>query len=153
MSEDEFLPRFFAAVYEAGKVGGAPLPERPMLGLAYVFPNTALINNLGNSLSYRFRPDGDDPEASIWEIWSVSQAPADQVLDRPVRQSVAGGADLPPVFAQDASNMVLQQKGVRSAGFTESRLSLRYKPMIPNMHLCLDGYLRRSPTGGPLTRQ
>lgn len=143
LTEDEFLQQFYEQVYTAGAVAGAPLPERPALGLAFIFPNTALINNLGNSMIYRFLPDPGDPEACTWEIWSVSPAAADAPMVRPVRQRLEEQRELPSVFAQDASNMELQQKGLRSGGFAASVYSSRYEPMIPNMHRGVDRFLAR----------
>jgi phenylpropionate dioxygenase-like ring-hydroxylating dioxygenase large terminal subunit len=143
LTEDEFLQQFYEQVYDAGATTRAPLPETPALGLAFVFPNTALINNLGNSMIYRFLPDPRDPEVCTWEIWSVSPAPEDEPLRRPTCERLDGQRALPPVYAQDASNMELQQKGVRAGGFTACIYSPAYEPMIPNMHRQIDRMLAR----------
>lgn len=141
LGDDEFIERFFAEAYAAGAANKVPLPPTPMLPLAYVFPNTALIAHLGNTLWYRFRPLGEDPEACIWEIWSLSVVADDVPLQRPEISMLEHQSQLPPVYAQDASNMELQQRGIRSAGFVNAVYSPRYEPMIPNFHHLVDRYL------------
>jgi phenylpropionate dioxygenase-like ring-hydroxylating dioxygenase large terminal subunit len=143
LSEDQFIEQFFGTVYARAATAGAELPPVPTLGLGYIFPNMALINNLGNSLIYRFRPDGNDAEACIWEIWSVSVAAQDAPLTRPQLERLESLDQLPPVYQQDASNMELQQRGIHSGGFTASTYSPRYEKMIPNMHHQIDRYLAR----------
>ena len=141
LTADEFLVRFYEEAYAMGEADGAPLPERPALGLGYVFPNLALINNLGNSMIYRFTPDAEDPEACVWDIWSVSPASSDAPATRPQHTWLTRQEELPWIYAQDASNMELQQRGIHSPGFTHSMYSLNYEPMIPNMHSQIDRYI------------
>jgi phenylpropionate dioxygenase-like ring-hydroxylating dioxygenase large terminal subunit len=143
LSEDEFLVQFHAQVYADGAAIGVPVPPRPSLGHAYVFPNSALISYLGNTLWYRFLPDAKDPEVCTWEIWCVSQRAADEPVVRPQVQDLTHQRELPPVYQQDASNMELQQRGIRSPGFTHDVYAPRYENMITNMHQRLDGYLER----------
>jgi phenylpropionate dioxygenase-like ring-hydroxylating dioxygenase large terminal subunit len=143
LTEDEFLVQFHAQVYVDGEAIGVPVPPRPSLGHAYVFPNSALISYLGNTLWYRFLPDAKDPEVCTWEIWAVSQRPADEPVVRPELQELTHQRELPPVYQQDASNMELQQRGIRSRGFTHDIYAPRYENMITNMHRVLDRYLAR----------
>jgi phenylpropionate dioxygenase-like ring-hydroxylating dioxygenase large terminal subunit len=143
LTEDEFLVQFHTQVYVDGEAIGVPVPPRPSLGHAYVFPNSALISYLGNTLWYRFLPDAKDPEVCTWEIWAVSQRPADEPMVRPELQELTHQRELPPVYQQDASNMELQQRGIRSRGFTHDIYAPRYENMITNMHRVLDGYLER----------
>ena len=143
LSEDEFLVQFHTQVYVDGEAIGVPVPPRLSLGHAYVFPNSALISYLGNTLWYRFLPDAKDPEVCTWEIWAVSQRAADEPVVRPQLQELAHQRELPPVYQQDASNMELQQRGIRSRGFTHDIYAPRYENMITNMHRVLDKYLAR----------
>jgi phenylpropionate dioxygenase-like ring-hydroxylating dioxygenase large terminal subunit len=143
LTEDEFLVQFHAQVYVDGEAIGVPVPPRPSLGHAYVFPNSALISYLGNTLWYRFLPDARDPEVCTWEIWCLSQRPVGEPLVRPEIQELAHQRELPPVYQQDASNMELQQRGIRSRGFTHDVYAPRYENMITNMHQLLDAYLGR----------
>jgi hypothetical protein len=135
--------QFITEIYADGAANGMPLPETLGLGLACVFPNVALINNLGNSMLYRFRPSGHDPQRCIWDIWSVSLAAETSPPKRPSLERLADQADLPHIYAQDASNMERQQKGLRASRFGASVYSPRYEPIIPNMHRVLDEYLAR----------
>lgn len=143
LSEDAFLAEFITEIYADGVENGTPLPETLGLGLACAFPNLALINNLGNSMVYRFRPSGTDPEKCIWDIWSLSLVPESATSTRPTLERLADQSELPEVYGQDASNMELQQKGLRSSRFGASVYSPRYEPIIPNMHRVLDEYLAR----------
>ena len=143
LTEEQFVEQFYTQVYVDGAANGVPLPPRPALGHAYVFPNVALINHLGNTLLYRFLPDGDDPQSCTWEIWCTSQRPAGEPLVRPILEELAEARDLPPVYQQDVSNMELQQRGIRSRGFTHSIYAPKYENMIITMHRVLDEYLAR----------
>jgi len=142
LSEEQFIATFFDAMRSDAKALGTPLPERMGLALAYIFPNIALINNCGNTLLYRFRPDPGDPEACLWEIWSLSIA-SDAAPARPVLEHLSDQSELPPIYAQDARNMERQQLGLRSPSFSAMHYSPRYESMIPSMHRALDAYLSR----------
>lgn len=142
LDEEQFIPTCFDALRADAAARSTPLPERMGLPLAYVFPNLALINNFGNTMLYRFRPDPTEPEACTWEIWSLSIA-AEPASARPVLEHLPDQSELPPVYAQDAGNMERQQLGLHSASFTAMRYSTRYEPLIPAMHRRLDEILRR----------
>ena len=143
LTEEQFVEQFYTQVYVDAATAGVPLPPRPVLGHAYVFPNIALINHIGNTLLYRFLPVGMNPGACTWEIWSLSPRRPDEPLVRPALEVLAHQSELPPVYRQDASNMELQQRGIRSRGFTHGVYAPRYENMITNMHQLLDRYLAR----------
>jgi Ring hydroxylating alpha subunit (catalytic domain) len=142
-TEEQFIEQFYTRVYVDGASNGVPLPPRPALGHAYVFPNVALINHLGNTLFYRFLPDGGDAQACTWEIWCMSQRAGGAPLERPRLEELTSPNELPPVYAQDVSNMALQQRGIRSRGFTHDVYAPDYENMIIRMHQLLDHYLAR----------
>lgn len=142
LDEERFISTYYDAVRADAAAQGAPLPERMGLPLAYVFPNIALINNFGNTMLYRFRPDPADPEACIWEIWSL-RTTAEPAAERPTLEHLPDQSELPSVYTQDASNMERQQLGLHSPSFTAMQYSTQYEPLIPAMHRHLDETLRR----------
>jgi phenylpropionate dioxygenase-like ring-hydroxylating dioxygenase large terminal subunit len=145
--------RFFEALEEALREDalrqGLPLPQASVLstGHLHVFPNTTMIVNMGNALIYKFRPDGDDPQSCIFDIWAVSARSAGEAPPRPEREGPIPIQDWPFILQQDIGNIDRQQIGLRTRGFGKMRVSPRYEPMILNMHRVLDQYLAR-PTKG-----
>jgi hypothetical protein len=140
ISEDGFIPSFFEALRRDQETIGLPLPTRLGLGLVFVFPNIALINNWGNTMLYRFRPDREDPERCTWEIWSLTLTNDVEHL-RPELSHLRSQRELPAIYAQDAGNMERQQRGLRNGGFDAMAYSPGHERLIPNLHRHLDRFV------------
>jgi phenylpropionate dioxygenase-like ring-hydroxylating dioxygenase large terminal subunit len=105
-----------------------------------LFPNLIAFGGFGSPLVYRSRPDGDDPNRSIFEVWLLLPVAEGAVPPPPAKLRVlADGerfADVPelsyygPVLDQDADMMPRVQQGLRSSrkgvvtlsGYQESRI-------------------------------
>ncbi|HEX5265909.1 MAG TPA: aromatic ring-hydroxylating dioxygenase subunit alpha [Acidimicrobiales bacterium] len=140
------------AIYEhaAGAGIAMPPPDPDAIarwgGVFFLFPNFFVLPQYGNALLYRSRPLGSDPEACLFELWSVTIFPDGQERGRPVAQGPFRPDDAnawPTIPRQDFSNIERQQRGLHTQGFDHLRLSHRYEGGISNMHCELDGYLAR----------
>jgi phenylpropionate dioxygenase-like ring-hydroxylating dioxygenase large terminal subunit len=143
---DEYPTAFFGALYEYAAGAGIPLPPPPTdtTGYAHIFPNMTVLPAYGNSIVYRVRPNGDDPESCLFEVWAV-QIPADgdDEPDPPVLEGPIEVEDWPQIFKEDFRNITAQQKGVHTLGMQNLVLSGRYESMIVNSHRVIDEYLSR----------
>ncbi len=140
------------ALYEYAAGAGIPLPRPDPAALArwggmfFHFPNYFVLPQYGNALVYRSRPNGDDPESCIFELWSLTIPAEGDAVPRPARQGPFAPDDTehwPRIPLQDFSNIERQQRGVHSSSVDALRLSHTYEGGITNMHRHLDHYLAR----------
>lgn len=143
---DEQMPlAFFGALFEYAQGAGIalPPPATTTSGYAHVFPNLTFLPAYGNSIAYRVRPDGDDPESCVFEVWALQIPAADDAdPDPPVVEDVPDVEDWPQIFKEDFGNVRRQQKGVRTKGLADLIMSEKYEAMIVNHHATVDKYLR-----------
>ena len=116
-------------------------------GLALsVFPNMNLIPGPTFSLYYRVRPFGTDPDKCIYEAVALDRFPPGE---EPETQWVHLDQDLeqwPLVIAQDISNMVEVQRGLKSRGFKGHLPNPHQEQKVTNLHRNLAAYME---TGAP----
>jgi phenylpropionate dioxygenase-like ring-hydroxylating dioxygenase large terminal subunit len=145
-----FGAELVSAVYEYAAGAGIPMPPPDPAALArwggvfFVFPNYFVLPQYGNALVYRARPNGDDPESCLFELWSLSIPAVGEEGGRAVRQGPFAPDDAehwPRIPLQDFSNIGRQQRGVHSMSFDGPRLSPTYEAGIVAMHRELDHYL------------
>jgi len=108
-----------------------------------LFPNLIAFGGYGSPLAYRSRPDGDDPNRSIFEVWLLM--PVAEGAPRPVSaptrilgpdEHFADVAELSyygPVIDQDAVMMPRVQQGLRAS--RKGRLTLGGYQEIRIRHL------------------
>jgi phenylpropionate dioxygenase-like ring-hydroxylating dioxygenase large terminal subunit len=148
---EEFPRKFVEAMYawNAGAGINLPGPDPAIQSLWssqwFMFPNFKLHPIFGNSISYRSRPDRDDPEYCYFEMWSLTLMPED---DEPVKPKFDGEFGLddgawPLICVQDFSNLERQQRGLHNPGLKHTRLARKYEDGIANAHVQLDSYLAR----------
>ena len=138
------------AVYAHAAGAGIPLPPPDPDALArwggmfFCFPNYFILPQYGNALVYRVRPNGDDPESCLFELWSLTIPAAGDEVPRPVCQGPFAPDDTehwPRIPLQDFSNIARQQRGIHSHSIEALRLSPTYEGGITTMHRELDRYL------------
>ena len=107
----------------------------------FCFPHYFLLPTFGSASSYRIRPLG--PEECLFELWSLTRFPKDEVRPRPTPPKPMEHDDpaWPPIPKQDFSNLPRQQRGLHSTGFEYMRLSKDVEGMIANYHQLIDGYI------------
>jgi phenylpropionate dioxygenase-like ring-hydroxylating dioxygenase large terminal subunit len=109
----------------------------------HVFPNTVLLPTIDGALWYRARPNGDDPNSCIYDVWSLGRYKAG---DEPPlkREFFATPAEFEGqcfFLEQDLTNLRLVQKGMRSRGFKGSRTSPVQEITVSNFHKTLHQYI------------
>jgi phenylpropionate dioxygenase-like ring-hydroxylating dioxygenase large terminal subunit len=128
-----------------------------------VFPNWLPWAGVTQGLQYRFRPNGDDPHSSIFDV--QLQLPFNPEGPRPpsaplkVLEFGESFAEHAPelslfaeIFDQDFTNLVAIQKGMRSHGKPGLSFSDYHESRIRHFHRLLDEWLDTgsgSATGSP----
>lgn len=114
--------------------------------IGFCFPHYFLLPQYSSASSYRIRPLG--PEETLFEIWSLTRIPPDQITAKPTPPEPMAPDDprWPPIPAQDFSNLPRQQKGLHSKGFEFMRLSSRIEGLISNFERVIDGFLAGLPS-------
>ncbi len=109
--------------------------------MGYCFPHYFVLPMYSSASSYRFRPLG--PEETLMEIWSMTRYPEGTSRERPKPPEPLECDDpsLPPIPAQDYSNLPKQQRGLHASSFEYMRLSEKAEGHISNYHRTIDGYL------------
>ena len=108
-------------------------------------PTTSCSPSTATPWSTGSRPNGNDPESCLFELWSISipaggrTGPATGTSQGPFAPDDTD--HWPRIPLQDFSNIGRQQRGVHSRGFHGPRLSHTYEAGIVNMHRELDRYL------------
>jgi len=142
----EFIRLIYAKAAEQQRPMPALTPETAGMwgGMIFVFPNLLILPNLGNVMLYRVRPDGMNPDACIFEIFSNTTYPAGKPVPRAKVQHVSDPTDpeqLLKIPRQDFLNVPRMQKGLHSLGFEQTMLAGHHEKVILNMHRHLDRYL------------
>jgi phenylpropionate dioxygenase-like ring-hydroxylating dioxygenase large terminal subunit len=109
--------------------------------MGYAFPHYFVLPMYSSASSYRFRPLG--PEETLMEIWSLTRFPEgeDRPPPTPPVPVECDDPGLPPIPAQDFSNLPRQQRGLHTRAFEYMRLSEKGEGHISNFHRVIDGYL------------
>jgi phenylpropionate dioxygenase-like ring-hydroxylating dioxygenase large terminal subunit len=113
----------------------------------HVFPNTIYLHGFVDGvLWYRARPNGRDPESSIFDVWSLQRYGPGKAppLQREFYPNWKEG-DWPLIFRQDFANLAEVQKGLRSRGFTGSRPNPVQERAITHFHRTLREFVRGQP--------
>jgi nitrite reductase/ring-hydroxylating ferredoxin subunit len=115
----------------------------------YVFPNFVPWAGL-SPIVYRFRPAGNDPEASIMDIWLLQHDPSEPrrrppppvVLDSDTPfSSVLQLGRLALIFDQDMANLGPVQRGLRASVRPAVSLATYQESRIRHYSTTLDRYL------------
>ncbi len=116
-----------------------------------LFPNMVLFGGFGSPLVYRSRPDGDDPNKSIFEVWLLLPVADGATAPPPAKlRWLADGetfADVKelsyfgPVLDQDAAMMSRVQRGLRASRKRHVVLSNYQEIRIRHMRRTLAEYM------------
>jgi hypothetical protein len=88
-----------------------------------VFPNVIGPLQLGTAMFFRFRPNGDDHQSSIFDYWELQFYPDGEEPPRVIEHPEDFSADSWGLLvAQDLSNLAAVGQGLRSRGFDGLRL-------------------------------
>ncbi len=118
-----------------------------------LFPNFAPWAGHGTVITYRHRPNGDDVESCIMEIFLLTrypegtESPADAPtyrlnIDQPFSEGAeVMGAGFSNVFNQDGANLPQVQKGLKASKKGTVSLSNYQEVRIRHFHQTLDKYI------------
>lgn len=118
----------------------------------HVFPNLVLLMWPDGGLAYRSRPDGDNPNSCIYDMWSLARyAPG---AEPPLKREMFHGPDdwhknsienFGLIIAQDFANVRDVQRGMASRGFKGSRTNPVQEKTVSHFHTVLHQYLEKDP--------
>jgi phenylpropionate dioxygenase-like ring-hydroxylating dioxygenase large terminal subunit len=116
-----------------------------------LFPNMVPWGGQALPITYRFRPNGDDPESSIMEIMFLFSKAPDGTHPQPARMTMLGPdqnwSDAPElgsaamVADQDTENLMRIQKGLRASKKPGVTFARYQESRIRHFHETLDAYL------------
>jgi nitrite reductase/ring-hydroxylating ferredoxin subunit len=115
-----------------------------------VFPNFIVFGGFGSPLAYRSRPDGDDPDKSIFEVWLLLPYKGERPPSPPTRVLAAHEhfGDVPElsyyggIIDQDADMMPRVQRGLRSSAKGKLTLSAYQEIRIRHFRQTLAEYVK-----------
>ena len=108
----------------------------------HVFPNTVFLLDMGCCLTYRARPNGNDPDSCIFDVQGLELPPTaglPTALPQFFEDWRAG--DVGEVLTQDFSNMSEVTAGLHSRHYDGHRLNTKQEMTIWNYHRAIDGFL------------
>jgi phenylpropionate dioxygenase-like ring-hydroxylating dioxygenase large terminal subunit len=109
----------------------------------HVFPNLVFLpSNIDGIIAYRGRPNGDDPDSCVFDVWSlVRYAPGQEPPLERENYTEWKDTELGRILKQDFQNLGQVQKGMKSSAFPGSRTNPQQERAISNFHAVLHDYL------------
>lgn len=126
----EVVGKMFEYQREELEKRGAKMPEGLTLatwGAAgmdwHIFPNSIVLPSLDGALWYRVRPNGDNPDSCIFDIWSFGYfAPGQEPkVEQEIFQGFEAFRGQCAFLEEDFSNIEAVSKGVKSRGWKGAR--------------------------------
>jgi hypothetical protein len=109
----------------------------------HVFPNFIFLMGLDGGIFYRIRPNGDDPESCVFDIWSLARyvPGGEPEVEHEFYDRWQDCNTLGLLLTQDFTNMEQVHRGMKSAGFAASRTNPLQESVLVNFHRALREYL------------
>ena len=113
----------------------------------HIFPNLIILPQFCGALVYRVRPDGDNPDNCIFDVYSIQRYA--EGANRPVQRKYYHGKDeyrkfgeeISIIQGQDFPNMAEVQQGMKSRGFPGCRPNPQQEAAVYNLHRAVHKYL------------
>jgi hypothetical protein len=105
----------------------------------HLFPNQVILQSPIGVLGYRARPNGDDPNSCLWDVYSLMRYPEAEVPE----SKWEWNDDLTDlkfwgkILVQDYQNMGDVQQGMKSRGFKGCRPNPKQEVSVSNFHRAL----------------
>jgi nitrite reductase/ring-hydroxylating ferredoxin subunit len=108
-----------------------------------IFPNTSLLTTIEGAFWYRSRPNGDDPDSTIFDIYVLGRyGPGKEPKwTHEIYRDLAEFKGKNGILEQDFSNMIAVHKGMRSRGWKGARPNPIQETQVANFHRVLHGYV------------
>ena len=109
----------------------------------FCFPNLVGPVYPGSALLFRVRPNGRDPNSAIKDTWVLEWPRPGETWQMPERRFYADWHERKwgEITEQDYTNLANVQRGMRSRGFSGSRLAAKQESNVLHMHKVVDRYL------------
>jgi phenylpropionate dioxygenase-like ring-hydroxylating dioxygenase large terminal subunit len=141
----ETLAAFGQYIYEDCVAEGLDLPpmtaEQMRAGGQqwHLFPNQIMLQGATGLLGYRARPNGDNPNSCIFDVYSMRRyAPgAEPKIDQQWSQDHDDEGFWGKILCQDFENLREVQRGLRSRAIAAARPSPQQESVISNFHRAL----------------
>jgi phenylpropionate dioxygenase-like ring-hydroxylating dioxygenase large terminal subunit len=109
----------------------------------HIFPNSIVLPTADSALWYRVRPNGDDPDSCIFDIWCLGRYAPGQEPEVTRNQTVGFEAfrGKNPFLEEDFDNMEAVHQGMKSKGWRGARANPLQENQIVNFHRAIRDYL------------
>jgi len=108
-----------------------------------IFPNTSVLPSVDGALWYRMRPNGNDANSCIFDIWILGRyAPGKEPkVEQEVCEDYRQFKNKIPFLEQDFTNLIAVQKGMKSRAWRGARTNPVQEVSVYNLHRVLHMYL------------
>jgi phenylpropionate dioxygenase-like ring-hydroxylating dioxygenase large terminal subunit len=153
MSAQEAWMKAYELIKASWEASGAGFPPATLEDLAkagmnwHIFPNLIILPQFCGALVYRARPDGDNPDHCIFDVYSIQRYAegAEPPLQRRYmwepEEYKQFGDEISIIQAQDFPNMSEVQQGMKSRGFEACRPNPMQESAVYNLHRVIHRYL------------
>ena len=102
----------------------------------HIFPNMILLPMATNCLGYRARPNGDDPNTCIFEVYQLERFPegAEPIVENLQNNDIYDAAFWGEILLQDFQQMEGTHRGIKSKSFQAPVLNPLQEQPIANFH-------------------
>jgi len=147
----DVLMKFGQFIYEHAVNAGATWPgitpeQMYAAGIDWhLFPNQIMLQGPTGLLGYRSRPNGNDPDSCIWDVYSLQRyAPGEEPkVELEWSQDHGDQTFWGKILTQDYNNMAQVQRGMKSRGFKGARPNPQQEVAISNFHQSLVDFLEK----------
>jgi hypothetical protein len=112
----------------------------------HIFPNMVLLPMATNCLGYRARPNGDDPDSCIFEVYHIERFPEGEAPANVENQRNDDVYDLSfwgEILTQDFQQMEGTHRGIKSSCYARPRLNPLQERPIANFNRVYNELLAR----------
>lgn len=110
----------------------------------HIFPNVVVLPTVDGALWYRMRPDGDNPDSCIFDIWSFEHVAPGKDLGMPEQKIFHGFKDFEgqcPFLEEDFLNLEAVNEGIKSRGWKGARTNPVQEVTVSNFHKSIQRYV------------
>jgi phenylpropionate dioxygenase-like ring-hydroxylating dioxygenase large terminal subunit len=153
LPRDQAFRQTFQQAREADAARGVAWPDlTPEQMLAggtdwHIFPNLVLLPMATNCLGYRARPNGDDPDTCIFEVFQLerfAEGEAPPAVPNLRNDDIYDEAFWGEILLQDFQQMEGTHRGLKSKSYAGPRLNPVQERPIANFHRVYNAFLSRS---------
>jgi len=109
----------------------------------HIFPNQIVLPTLDGAQWYRARPNGDDPESCIYDVWWLERygPGGEPPINHEFYPDIASFTGKNPFLEQDFDNLIACQAGMHSRGFQGMRDNPVQEAAVRAFHRGVEEYL------------